>query len=164
MLHIIWIVYTKYTRMMITIKKQIVLYSLITIVIPIFIGAALYYFFCPDVWFVKQIKNLLGEVEYNQATMEITPLVAFIRNYFFDFIWAFALINALYISINNNAVPIKVSVFITVTLGIIMEVFQKLGFAKGTSDIYDIVAEGLGAIIGAYIINKTREVFYNEKI
>lgn len=144
--------------MMFTKKKQIVLYSLITIVIPIFIGSLLYYFFCPDVWFVQQIKNLLGEAGYSKTTLEVTPLISFIRNYFFDFVWAFALINALYISINNNAVPIIVSVSITITLGSIMEVLQKFGFAQGTSDICDIVAEGLGAIIGAYIINKTREL------
>lgn len=57
--------------------------------LPLSIGALIYYIFLPDVYFVRMIDCLLPysiHVSYPSQLMCLRVL----RNYSFDFIWAFA--------------------------------------------------------------------------
>lgn len=150
--------------MNITKNKGLLLFGLVTVIVPMFLGALLYCMFCPDVWFVKIFDNLFGVTRQENITVGISPFFRFLRNYFFDCIWAFALTNALYIIMNNNAIPLIVYAIVAILLGIILECLQLLGIAQGTSDIGDIVAEVAGSMMGAFIINKSRRLLTNEKI
>lgn len=104
-------------------------------------------------WFVKVIDGWFGRFDRPSIDVLSHPVLKFIRNYAFDFIWAFAMTNALFIIINNNAKPIVICLVVPVVLGIAMEILQLLGIAQGTFDIWDVVAEGLGSVLGAIIIN-----------
>lgn len=134
---------------LITKKKSLIIYSIVFVIIPLCIGAILYYVFCKDVWFVKIIDGWFGQFDRPSIN-------GFIRNYAFDFIWAFAMTNAMFIIFNNNAKPIAICLVIPVVLGVAMEILQLLGISQGTFDIWDVVAEGLGAVLGAIIINTFR--------
>lgn len=143
----------------VTKKKSLITYSIVFVIIPMLIGAILYYIFCSDVWFVKMIDGCLWQIKRPSVDVLSNPLLRFIRYYAFDFIWAFAMTNALFIVVNNNAKPILICLTIPVALGGAMEILQLLGIAQGTSDILDVVAEGLGSTLGVIIINYFRRLY-----
>lgn len=140
----------------ITKKKSFIIYNIVFVIIPIIIGAILYYIFCPNVWFVNVIDGWFGKINRPAIDFMAHPFLRFIRNFAFDFIWALAMTNALYLIFNNNAKPIEICLVIPVILGIAMEILQLLGIAHGTFDVRDVVAEGLGSVLGAIIINTFR--------
>lgn len=142
----------------ITKKNSLIIFSISFVAFPIIIGAVLYYLFCPNVWFVKLIDTWFGELNRTSIEYDTVPFLKFIRNYLFDFIWAFAMTNAIFIILNNNAKPIRICLTISVILGITMEILQLLGIAEGTFDIWDIVTEGLGSVLGAIVIKNFRGI------
>lgn len=143
----------------ITEKESLIIYSIVFVLIPLIIGAILYYIFCPDVWFVKAIDGWILQINRPEADQLPHPFLKFIRNYGFDLVWAFAMTNALFIIFSNNAKPIIIFMLIPVILGIAMEILQLLGIAQGTFDLWDVLAEGSGSVLGAIIIKNYRRHF-----
>lgn len=140
--------------------KRKVNYLLITVIVPLLIGGVLYYYLCPDVWFVRRINELLnvrrGAIVYSKA-------LTLFRCYFFDLLWAYALSNALFFICFGNKRPGASVVLITVIFGAFMELLQLLGVAHGTFDFFDIVSEAIGAILSIITIYGIRRASYDEK-
>ena len=115
--------------------------------LPLSIGALIYYIFLPDVHFVQIIDSFLPcsiHVSYPSQIIGLRVL----RNYLFDFIWAFALSSCLFIflEIKNRDNSIKVLLGLAF-FETIMELSQLSHIFPGTFDICDIIAELVANII-----------------
>lgn len=133
-----------------------ILFSLVTIIIPLIIGGVFYYIFCSDVYFVKIIDN------YTNLNMHITSEVCenmwfrILRNYLIDYLWAYAFTNALFLVFDSNNTGIVASCICSVFIGSALEVLQLIGIVSGTFDVWDILFEMLGAITATFIIKIIR--------
>ena len=132
-------------------KSKQIKAGILFVILPLLIGGSLYYLLCPNVLFVKRLDALFC-INRSADTGHKSFLIFFLRNYFFDLLWAFALTNALSLIFNNNARLLLTSVLLSILLGSLMEVLQFVGLTAGTADFYDIAAEAAGAIVGALII------------
>lgn len=103
------------------IKRTVFL--IINILIPIGLGAVIYYLVLPDVLFVKQIDLLLGKAMHFEVANDIS-VVKFIRNYFLDMLWAYALVFALSLIICRNAAQLWETFMIAFIFSAIMELLQ----------------------------------------
>ena len=136
-------------------KRKLIKVGILFVVLPLSLGGILYYLLCPDVFFVRHVDSFLGIYRFSDSLSIFPTLSRFLRNYFFDFIWAFALTNSLYLILGNNAWSCLTSIICSVFLGSAMEILQLTGVTTGTFDVWDIAAEAVGAVTGAIIIKQT---------
>lgn len=149
--------------MNVTNNRRLVVFGIVTVILPMIIGAVMYYIFCPEVWFVNRIDILLGISNRKLCTYQHNYILQFIRNYLFDFIWSYALTNTVFIIFNNNAKSLRIAFGVSVMLGILMELLQLLNVAMGIFDIWDIAVEGFGSLVGVFIIkNNIRRLMYEK--
>lgn len=99
---------------------------LLNILIPLLISSLIYYLFCPEVIFVK---NIVFSIPSN-------PLFTLVRNYFMDMSWAYALSFSIYYITDNRAKTFTVSALFSISV----EVLQLTPLINGTFDIVDIFA------------------------
>ncbi|MGN1405114.1 MAG: hypothetical protein ACI4WM_02485 [Erysipelotrichaceae bacterium] len=99
---------------------------LLNIFIPLASASLIYYLFCPEVIFVK---NIVFSIPSN-------PLFTLVRNYFMDMCWAYALTFSIFYIINNRMKTFAVSA----VFSILIEVLQLTPLISGTFDIVDIIA------------------------
>ena len=96
------------------------------IIIPLVLSSLIYYLFCPEVIFVKNIV----------FTIPSDPLFTLVRNYFMDMSWAYALTFSIYyITDNRNKTFVTASIFT-----VLSETLQLTPLISGTFDIVDIVS------------------------
>ena len=133
-------------------KKKNTVILLLNVIIPILLGTIIYYFLSPDVLFVKRIDQLLGN-GFHISYMGTECLIwKFIRNYFLDMLWGYALIFGLFLVSGNNIADLK-KIFLTAFLfSAVMEILQMTPVARGTFDIFDILVEFLAEIAAVFII------------
>lgn len=135
-------------------KKNNKIGLLINIMIPIFLGAIIYYLFSPDVLFVKKIDSIIGPDYHIKILLNDNLIFIFIRNYLLDMLWAYALVIALFFVIGNNTVSVLKILSIAFSFTVILEILQITPIAEGTFDFYDIVVEFLAEVIAVLIIKK----------
>lgn len=129
---------------------------MITIIIPLILGASLYYIICPEVYFVKIIDYYLNINLHVEFNIEQNILTKVLRNHFFDFIWAFSFTNALgLIFYNDTKVHLKYCI-IPICVGVFFELLQKVRVVYGTFDALDILSEILGIASATLIILSIR--------
>ena len=131
------------------IKRTVFL--IINILIPIGLGAVIYYLVSPDVLFVKQIDLLLGKAMHFEVANDIS-VVKFIRNYFLDMLWAYALVFALSLIICRNAAQLWETFMIAFIFSAILELLQITPVVQGTFDIWDIMVELIAELVAVFII------------
>ncbi len=125
---------------------------LCNIIISIGMGAVIYYFFSPEVIFVKVIDNLLG-VSFRFTDMIYkTTFWQLIRYYFLDMLWGYALVFALFYVWGNNTAKLSKILCIACFFSIAMEVLQITPLARGTFDVCDIGLEVLAEVVAVFII------------
>ena len=132
------------------------LFLIINVLIPLLIGALLYYVFSPDVIFVSFIDSFLGRmgIHINYIDYGGTVILRFVRNYLLDMIWAYTLVFAMSFILCNNAAEIMKMMIIIVCFTVVMEMLQCTNLVNGTFDILDIVVELLAEFIAVFIIKK----------
>jgi hypothetical protein len=127
---------------------------LANIVVPILLGSVIYYLFSPDVLFVKSIDSITG-LDFHITIYEKNNFVfEFIRNYFLDMLWAYALVITLFYLIGNNTASLLKIFLIAFSFSVAMEILQVTSIAKGTFDRCDIVVEFLAEVAAVFIIKK----------
>ncbi len=132
--------------------KKILL--IINIVFPIFIGAVIYYVTSPEVVFVQHLDSFFhGGMHVNEVEMS-NPFLRFIRNYFMDFLWGYALVFALFFVAGNKTASGVRLYIIAILFSMVMEILQLTSFVNGTFDVADIVTEVLAETFAAFIIKK----------
>jgi len=129
-------------------------FLLISAIFPIWLGGIIYYLFCPEVIFVKELDSLLGGRPAFSFGLCQSTILCFLRCYALDCIWAYSLTLILYLIIGNRAHTVGVCLLSSIILGALLEALQLFGIAAGTADLLDVLAEGLGAAVAACIIKK----------
>ncbi len=101
-------------------------------------------------WFDKVlgIQHLAPTLSWNVAW------IRFVRFYLLDMLWAYALVFAVYVVINDKAIKLWKVLLGAGILSVLMETIQLSPFIHGTFDFYDILAEFVAELIAAFAINK----------
>lgn len=132
------------------------------VVIPIFIGGAIYYLFCPDVDFVKRIDVLAGGgIHFLLVGRGIILLI--IRNYIFDALWAYSLMNCFLLILEGTRNGRGIAIICATILSIVIETIQMSDYIYGTFDYMDIIIEILLIFLASQFIKKQiKEATHNE--
>ncbi len=138
-------------------------YLFIGVIIPMIIGCVLYALLYPDVWFVNILDDLLGIKRNNDNLNVAIPQI--FRFYFFDVLWAFALMNSLLLITSTDNKFHVLPLTCTVLLGALLEMLQLSGCIMGTFDFFDMVAEFVGALLANLIFYYAwRDYSYEENV
>ena len=122
------------------------------VIIPLVIGAAVYYIMSPDVIFVRGVDGLLGLGVHVGVHDNNFMLIKFIRNYFLDMLWAYALVFALQYIIGNKTAKSHTTLFVAFIFTAVIEMLQLTSLASGTFDVLDILVELIAEVIAVIII------------
>ena len=132
----------------------------ILLILPLIVGAILYYLLCPEVYFVKALDHILP-VSLHIPYDTMNGWGRLFRNYVFDFLWALSLMAAVFLAAGDDMGFRKKSIGIAIALEIILEVIQVIPEIAGTFDICDILIE-IAADVFVILLLKER-VRYEEK-
>lgn len=119
----------------------------------LFLGAIFYYYFCPDVYFVKAVDAATKWNIHYRGDGKWNCIIEIIRNYGMVFIWAFAFVNGMLFF--SSSMRLVVIVIISIVVGATLEVFQYTKVISGTFDVIDIAVETAGVLLAVYIKTKT---------
>ena len=126
-------------------KKNLIVWGLINIALPMLIGTVLYYLFCPGVWFVKVIDTVFN-LDFH-ISVSLGGVRMFIRNYLFDFLWAYSFAGGMYLIVSMfYRVSLKVLLFMGLIVGG-LELIQLIPMISGTFDPIDILFEIVATLI-----------------
>jgi len=120
--------------------------------VPVMLGAFLYWLMCPDVYFVRQIDSVLQIHRDNSITDNL--LIRVVRNYFLDALWSYSLYCTLIIVLDSR----RLAIALAIAFAVIMEMLQITSRCLGTFDVIDIVFE----IISVLIANVTTKNYLKE--
>lgn len=127
---------------------------IMNVLCPVLIGALFYYLTSPDVIFVKYIDAVIGSRLHFRLFSMDNVFGKFIRNYFLDMLWAYALVFALFFILGNNTVFLWKTFGTAFSFSAVMEILQLAPAVMGTFDVLDIGVECLAEIIAVIIIKK----------
>ncbi len=119
-------------------------------VVPLIAGSIIYLAFRPTAIVSKAIYGLF---DINPAYIE-TPdnlFWRFIKYYLGDFLWAFSLTALVKLILGKGKPQSIVALSIGISVGFLVELFQKYGLIPGTFDFFDLLVETLGAILSLII-------------
>lgn len=136
-------------------NKKVLLVA--NIIVPILLGALLYFIVAPDVIFVNVLGSFMGS-ETAVVSQPETFLDYFVRYYMMDMLWGYSLVFALFLCLGNNAAIKKVFI-IAFVFSTVMELLQLTTIVPGVFDVWDILMEGIAEAIAAFII---KTLFYEE--
>lgn len=127
----------------------------LNILIPLFIGGTLYYFWAPDAIFVEIIDRFTGRETCQSIIVLNNGFLRFLRFYFLDMCWGYALIFSLYAILGNNTAGFNWKIFLLAfVFSASMEILQMTPLVKGTFDVFDILCETFAEGIADFIIRK----------
>ena len=135
-------------------KKSKEIGLIANIAIPVWAGALYYFFVSPEIVIVKQLNIIRNRVFHFKINFPHNIVFEFIRNYFLDMLWAYALVFALFFFNGSNTATIWKIFFMAFSFSVIMEVLQCTSAVCGTFDLWDIVVEFLAEVIAVFIIKK----------
>ncbi len=108
-------------------------------------GAATYLLFRRDTYLHTLLRRVFGTVP---QALPANNLFAFIAaNWLGDFFWGLALGLMLFAVLGVFRRRALFAFWGTVSVGIVFELLQKTGLVHGTFDLWDMVAEGFGALL-----------------
>lgn len=136
-------------------RSNIGMKILLNICTPLVIGGALYYYYCPDVLFVK----LLDKIFVPFHSTEIVTDLPLLRCYIFDLLWAYSLFFSVYYFIGSELGLSKL-LLIVILFETIIETIQLIPAIPGTFDPYDLLLEILLNLFVIKIIQISRRNNY----
>ena len=134
-------------------KRTYIIFAL-NCLLSLLIGALIYYFFSPEVIFVKKIEEITGIELHFELSFHDNCILKFIRFYVLDMLWAYALVFALKLIMGNNTANLKKIFLVAFMFSTTMEIFQLTPLAEGTFDIWDVICEFVAEVIAVFIIKK----------
>lgn len=137
----------------------LVMWGLMNIALPMFLGTVFYYLFCPNVWFVKMIDTVFNWNFHLPIPKSI--VFSFIRNYLMDMLWAYSYTSTLRMMLSPICKATWLQVLIAIILCVLFEVIQLFEGFHGTFDFLDIFFE-IAAVLLSFLCVKYRRNF-NEK-
>lgn len=128
---------------------------LYNIIIPILIGALIYFLTSPDVFFVKAASAFFKLSDRFIVTNFGNLLIRYVRNYIPDMAWGYALVFSLYaIAGSQTEKGIYALGFIAIVFSAAIEILQISPIIRGTFDLWDIATELLTEVTAVFIIKK----------
>lgn len=119
--------------------------------VPLLAGVMIYYFLSADVIFVMAIGKLTGGAGRFSSIIDKNCVLQFVRFYFLDMLWGYALVFALYF-ILDDAEKSKRIFLMAFVFSVLMEILQLTPFAEGTFDFLDILLEFVSEVFAIFII------------
>ena len=112
-----------------------------------------YYYLYPDVLFVKRIDHIF-RIKRHIPDFRFA-LWKPIRNYMFDFIWAYSFTSALLLLLAHglNTKQKRQLLYVAFVFEIVIETMQLIPKIPGTFDLLDIVIEIIASICAILILN-----------
>ena len=138
--------------------KQKIWWIGLHIAVPLIMGAVIYYLISPEVIFIKMFSTH-GRIPTPLKLNQSHVIYRFIRNYFLDMLWAYALMNTLIFLIGKSSSAIKISDSMAIIFTVILEGLQLTSFVSGTFDVWDIVVEIIGELFAVWMNNKRKGGF-----
>lgn len=111
-------------------------FVILNVMIPLIVGAVIYYVFFQETIFVRLIDDIFG-LGYHMSLNFENVFVRLIRFYLLDFLWAYAMMSFVLWSFGTD----RKTVIGIVLFEIVMETIQLFPFVKGTFDVCDIGIE-----------------------
>ncbi len=130
-------------------------FVILNVMIPLIVGAVIYYVFFQETIFVRLIDDIFG-LGYHMSLNFENVFVRLIRFYLLDFLWAYAMMSFVLWSFGTD----RKTVIGIVLFEIVMETIQLFPFVKGTFDVCDIGIEIAADIL---VILLFRRRLKNEK-
>ena len=127
-------------------KRRIFLW--LSVAIPLVIGGAWYYLFCPNVAFVRGMDQWIG-TDVRRHGWEGFALHSWMRCYGLDFLWAYSFSCGLYVFTEHKK---EIAFFLPVICGSILEILQSKNMISGTGDGRDVFAEILGTALAVFVM------------
>lgn len=124
------------------------------IIIPIIIGATIYYLTVPNVIFVRYIDDFFGICFHINYLSTKNVIIIFLRNYLMDMLWGYALVFSVFFVLGNNKADIMKGFVIAFAFSVVMEILQLLPACKGTFDMFDIVFMFFAEVAAVFIIRR----------
>lgn len=115
-------------------------------------GSAFYYYFSPDVLFVKVIDELTGGGIHASELLSRQPVIVMIRNYLPDMLWGYALVLSLWLIVGNGTAKLERVFLSALIFSAAVECLQLVPGVRGTFDLWDIAAEAAAEGIAVFII------------
>ena len=126
---------------------------LLNVIIPIMLGGVIYYIFTPEVIFVERIDEVLG-LNCHIEISSMNFVWQFVRNYFLDMLWGYALVFALFYIFDNGAAKLVAVFIISFMTSCIIEMLQLFSIARGTFDLWDITWMLFAELVAVFVIKK----------
>ena len=130
-------------------------FVILNVMIPLIVGAVIYYVFFQETIFVRLIDDIFG-LGYHMSLNFENVFVRLIRFYLLDFLWAYAMMSFVLWSFGTD----RKTVIGIVLFEIVMETIQLFPFVKGTFDVCNIGIEIAADIL---VILLFRRRLKNEK-
>lgn len=137
-------------------KKQKRKILILHVIIPLLVGAFIYYLLSPDVIFVKLIHCIISDGFHDFKLLIQNPIIRLVRFYVLDMLWGYTLVFSLYFILGNSTADLKKIFLIAFAFSAAMEMLQLTSLARGTFDICDILVEFLAEILAVIIIKSIR--------
>lgn len=129
-------------------KRSNGVFFICNILIPLAIGAYVYIYWDSDSYFGNSARSFLIIPKVNLGSNSLR----FMRNWGCDFLFAYALVFALYMSTKNISVSIRYAIMCSIGLELLQLI--QVDFLKcGTFDVVDIVIEIIAICFGATILS-----------
>lgn len=144
--------------------RKIHVFYLINIFIALILGLLIYIVFRPDTYISKWFSESthLGSIAIGMRVKK-NIVIAFLRNYMGDFLWAYALTYSVQIFIEANRKKGYIALIIScIIFEILIEVMQKLNIISGTFDLYDIIVEVFATCSATLFIYMVKETSYEK--
>lgn len=135
-------------------RRQNKVIILINCIVPLLLGALIYYFLSPDVLFVQFLNGIIGKRVCLTPIAANTFVLQFVRFYFLDMLWSYALVFALYVILDDNTAKLKKIILIAFLFSTFMELLQLLPYVEGTFDFVDILLEFVSEVFAVFIIKR----------
>ena len=130
-------------------SKRRFVFSLLNILIPILLGGICYYIFSPDVIFVRRIDAISGL--YLHIDVSGKPILNLIGDFAYDALWAYALLFAVHLILENKTKHLALALVIAVVFSTGMELPQITPFFPGTFDVLDIAIQVFAEFTAVFI-------------
>ncbi len=128
------------------------LFLVANIIIPLFIGLAIYLFCYKNTYINSFFENVF---HFSPPYFYFnSPFHQFIISWLCDILWSYSLTFGLYFCFKDFNKPLTISIALAVFLAIVMESLQLFGYVSGTFDAYDIIFEIAAILLAVIIIKK----------
>ena len=100
-------------------------YFILNIIVPLVVGALIYYILFPDIIFVKTIDELIG-VSFHIPVKIGNVIIRYLRYYLLDLLWAYSLMSLISMMFKDSKAVYVISFVFIIAMEMIQMVSRNL--------------------------------------